>query len=86
MRKAWLMNTLSYIYPPTFRSKLAQLWDLPQISHWWLPNDEGYPAIVRSIRAFMEDRSLHANSQAKSEDVRTLKAIFSKLSVEDDLD
>lgn len=78
------MNALSYIYPPTFRSKLAQLWGLPEISHWWLPKDEGYPAIVRSIRAFMEDRSFHANSQAKSEDVRTLKAIFSKLSVDDD--
>lgn len=80
------MKALSYIYPPTFRSKLAQLWGLPEISHWWLPNDEGYPAIVRSIRAFMEGRPLHANIQAKSEDVRTLKAIFSKLSVEDDLD
>ena len=79
-----LIVLCSFIYPPTFRSRLAQLWGLPAVSHWWLPNDEGYPPIVRSIRAFMEDRSHHSHNQAKSEDVRTLKAIFSKMSMSDD--
>lgn len=68
-----------------FRSRLAQLWALPEVCHWWLPDDESYPPIIRSIRAFMEDRSRHAHSQAKSEDVRTLKAIFSKMSINEEL-
>lgn len=64
-----------------FRSKHAELWGIPEVRHWWLPHDEGYPAIVRDIRAFIEDRTTQLRIQPKSEDLRTMKAIFSKLSV-----
>ena len=70
-----------YIYPPTLRSKMAQLWCLTELRHWWLPNDEGYPPIVRSIRAFIEDRT-QPRAQAQSEDVRNMRAIFSKMSIQ----
>ena len=63
-----------YIYPPTFRSKMAELWGLPELRHWWLPNDEGYPPIVRSIRAFIEDRT-QPRAQAQSEELRNIRAI-----------
>lgn len=76
-----------YIFPPTYRDKVAQLWCLPEVCHWWLPNDEGYSAIVRSIREIMEYRSPGdsdgADDKTKSQDLRNLKAIFSKISMND---
>ena len=60
---------------------MAELWGLPELRHWWLPNDEGYPPIVRSIRAFIEDRT-QPRPQAQSEDVRNMRAIFSKMSIQ----
>ena len=60
---------------------MAELWGLPELRHWWLPNDEGYPPIVRSIRAFIEDRT-QPRAQAQSEDVRNMRAIFSKMSIQ----
>ena len=36
---------------------MAELWGLPEIRHWWLPLDEGFPAIIQNIRNFMEDRT-----------------------------
>ena len=72
----------SYIYPPTFRKKMAELWDVPEIHHWWLPNDEGYPAIIRSIRDFIEDRTLKPRDQP-SEDLREIKGILSKMTIDD---
>lgn len=64
---------------------MAELWGLPEILHWWLPNDEGYPAIIRSIRSFIEDRTLKSGEQAKTEDVRNMRAIFSKLSLDESI-
>jgi len=61
---------------------MAELWKIPEIRHWWLPHDQGYPAIVRDIRSFIEDRIMQIHNQPKSEDVRTMKTIFSKLSVQ----
>lgn len=61
---------------------MAELWGIPEIRHWWLPHDQGYPAIVRDIRAFIEDRILQIHNQPKSEDVRMIKTIFSEPSVQ----
>jgi len=51
--------------------------------HWWLPNDECYPPIIRSIRKFVEERTLPAKD-LPSEDLRDMKAIFSSLNLEDE--
>lgn len=77
-----LTTPLSYIYPPTFRKKMAELWDVQEIHHWWLPNDEGYPPIIRSIRGFIEDRTMKPRDQP-SEDLREIKGILSKMTVDD---
>ena len=61
---------------------MAELWGLPELLQWWLPNDEGYPPIVRSIRSFIEDRPHHL--QPQGEDMRNMKAIFSKMSIHAD--
>ena len=61
---------------------MAELWGDPDVLHWWLPKDEGYPSIIRSIRSFIEDRTVEPTNQP-TQDLRSLKAIFSKLSVDD---
>jgi hypothetical protein len=50
--------------------------------HWWLPNDEAYPPIIRSIRRFVEERTAPAKD-LPSEDLRDMKAIFSSLKLDD---
>lgn len=70
------------IYPPTFRTKMAELWSIPEIQHWWLPGDEGYPAIIRSIRGFIEERAGQPQDH-RGEDLRDMKAIFSKLNLDE---
>ncbi|KAL9033734.1 MAG: hypothetical protein Q9214_007370, partial [Letrouitia sp. 1 TL-2023] len=82
-QKLAAIESRGYTYPPTFRAKMAELWGLPEILHWWLPDDEGYPAIIRSIRSFIEERTLKSSEQAKTEDVRNMKAIFSKLTLDE---
>jgi len=50
--------------------------------HWWLPNDEGYPPIIRSIRKFVEERTSPA-TDLPGEDLRDMKAIFASLKLDD---
>jgi hypothetical protein len=50
--------------------------------HWWLPNDEDYPPIIRSIRKFVEERTSAATS-VPGEDLRDMKAIFASLNLGD---
>lgn len=81
-----LTRPTRYTYPATLRNKLANLWGISELRHWWLPNEEGYPPIVRSIRAFIEDRTQDAGQQPKAEDVRTMKGLFDKLYMNDNPD
>ena len=73
---------LRYIYPAALRMKMVELWGIPDVAKWWLPNGEGLPDIIRSIRAFIEDRTVEVKTET-GEDLRSLKAIFSKLNVDD---
>ena len=64
----------------TFRTKMSQLWGLPDILKWWLPNDEGYPSIVRNIRSFITERQETTLPRTQEvDDVQNLKTIFSKM-------
>ena len=64
---------------------MAQLWKLPEIHHWWLPNEEGYPEIVRAIRAWTSERTPSPNViDGESDVVRHMKTLFSNFSVNDD--
>jgi hypothetical protein len=71
-----------YIYPLTFRTKMAALFQDQSCMQWWLPNDELYPPIIRSIRRFVEERTSEARDQ-HSEDLRDIKAIFSSMKIDD---
>ncbi|KAI9878327.1 MAG: hypothetical protein M1830_001226 [Pleopsidium flavum] len=81
-KKLATIESMGYIYPPTLRTKLSELWNIAGLHHWWLPNDEGYPPIIRSIRSFIEDRTMTPKDQP-GEDLRDIKAILQKVSLDD---
>ncbi|KAJ5081687.1 hypothetical protein NUU61_009951 [Penicillium alfredii] len=81
-RKMALMEQNGYIIAPRFRAGLAAMWQLPEIHYWWLPNDEGYPDIVREIRSMTEERMNQPRDNFR-ENVRDMKSLFWKLNVDD---
>jgi hypothetical protein len=61
---------------------MADLFRDRSCMHWWLPNDEAYPPIIRSIRKFVEERTSPAKN-LPAEDLRDMKAIFASLKLDD---
>ncbi|OCL02839.1 hypothetical protein AOQ84DRAFT_303910 [Glonium stellatum] len=78
------IETLGYIYPATFRTRMTEEWGV-DVTRWWFPNDEGCPPIIRSIKDFIEDRTTVPRDQT-SEDLRDMKGLFSSLSIADSPD
>lgn len=85
-KKMAAVERMGYVYPTTFRSKMADMWKIPEVKHWWLPNDEGFIPLLRDIRAFIQERAL-AYEETKGDelrdDLRDMKAIFSKLNIDE---
>ena len=54
----------------TTRSRILESWGL-EASDWWLPNDEGCPRIVRSIKDFIRERETAPKDQV-SEDLKEM--------------
>ena len=71
----------SHIYPSTLRHQMAELWGIPEVNEWWLPDEGTCPPVVRSIRSFMENRLPQAESESRSEDQRNIKGFFSQLNL-----
>jgi len=44
------------MYPAMLRKRMSGLWGV-DVDHWWLPNNEGYPRVVRALREFVEYRT-----------------------------
>jgi hypothetical protein len=61
---------------------MADMWKQPEIAHWWLPNDEGYPDIVREIREWTNERTT-ASVDPYREAIRDIKFIFGRLNLDD---
>jgi hypothetical protein len=74
------LSGYSYIYPPKFRASLAEIWGIPEVNDWWLPNDEGYPDVVREIRKMTLERVTNPRDNFR-EDVRDLKTLFWKMNI-----
>jgi hypothetical protein len=53
--------------------------------HWWLPNDELFYPLIRSIRNFVDDRT-STPKNVESKDVQDMKVVFSALSLSDESD
>ncbi|KAI1977929.1 hypothetical protein LOZ51_005861 [Ophidiomyces ophidiicola] len=81
-RKLARNEQLGYIYPPAFRMRLAELWKIPEVQNWWLPNDEGYPSVVRDVRAWTKERVTDARDTFR-EAVRDIKAVLGNMNLED---
>lgn len=61
---------------------MSALFQDPSCMHWWLPNDENYPPIIRQIRKFVDERTSTARD-VPAEDLRDMKAIFSTMNLDD---
>ena len=49
----------SYIYPASLRKRMSDIWGV-DVTGWWLPNDEGYPPVLRALRDFIDFRAMSA--------------------------
>lgn len=81
----WHVLTYSsyrYVAAPRFRAGMAALWQMPELNDWWLPNNEGYPNIVREVRAFTEERTRNPQDDFR-ESVRDMKTLFWKINLDD---
>ena len=79
------MIALSHIYPSTLRHQMAELWGIPGINEWWLPDEGTCPPVVRGVRSFLGNRLPHTEGESRSEDQRNIKGIFSQLSLHESL-
>jgi hypothetical protein len=75
------VESVGYIYPDAMRNRMLEAWGL-EPSDWWLPNDEGCPPIIRSIKDFIRERSTAPKDQV-SEDLKEMRGIFSSLNISD---
>jgi hypothetical protein len=65
---------------------MSDLWGV-DVTGWWLPNDEGYPPVLRALRDFIDFRAMSAAKEpdAKDVDVRDMAGIFRTMSIERDM-
>ncbi|KAF2275660.1 uncharacterized protein EI97DRAFT_378796 [Westerdykella ornata] len=75
------IESAGYIYSSTLRNRMLEQWGLAH-SDWWFPNDENCPPIIRSIKDFIQERTMAPKDQT-SEDLREMKGIFSTLTISD---
>jgi len=73
---------VSYVIAPKFRAALAVIWQLPEINHWWLPDDSSYPTIIREVREMTEERTNNPRDDYR-ESVRDMKDVFGKLNLDE---
>ncbi|KAI6790416.1 hypothetical protein KC332_g9923 [Hortaea werneckii] len=78
-RKYALVEQRGYIYPANLRERMSDLWG-EDVTHWWLPNDEGYPDIIRTICDFIQYRAGEPTDAAGA-DVRDMSGIFREMNV-----
>ena len=71
----------SYIYSDVLRNRMLESMGIGP-SDWWLPNDEGCPPIIRSIKDFIKERTQAPKDQV-SDDLREMRGIFNSLTISD---
>ncbi|OGM44686.1 Zn(II)2Cys6 transcription factor [Aspergillus bombycis] len=77
-----LLERNGYVMAPKFRQLLATVWQSPEVNHWWLSNDEGYPDIIREVRSMTEERSNTPRDNFR-ESVRNMRSLFWNISLDD---
>jgi hypothetical protein len=74
-------NVYRYIYSDVLRNRMLESMGVGP-SDWWLPNDEGCPPIIRSIKDFIKERTMAPKDQV-SDDLREMRGIFNSLNISD---
>ncbi|KAL1960948.1 hypothetical protein VTO42DRAFT_4836 [Malbranchea cinnamomea] len=82
-RRLAKVEQLGYVYPPTLRARLADKWKAPDVADWWLPNEEGYPNLVREVREWTNERTTNPRDNLR-EAVRDMRLIFGRMGLEQD--
>ncbi len=67
-----------YIFPLTMRTRMAELFKDEACIRWWLPNDEGFSPVLKSVRALADERNATLVS-AQTENLREIRHVFSKM-------
>ncbi|KAF2002236.1 hypothetical protein P154DRAFT_142877 [Amniculicola lignicola CBS 123094] len=81
-RRAFVrIESAGYVYSDVLRNRFLESWNL-EPADWWLPNDEGCPPIIRSMKNFIFERTIAPRDQT-SEDLREMRGIFTTLSISD---
>ncbi|KAF2850531.1 hypothetical protein T440DRAFT_91013 [Plenodomus tracheiphilus IPT5] len=75
------IEAAGYIYSDVLRNRMLESMGIGP-SDWWLPNDEGCPPIIRSIKDFIKDRTQAPKDQV-SDDLREMRGIFSSMTISD---
>lgn len=78
-----ILTTFRFTYPKMYRQKMSEHWGV-DLSHWWLPNNEGFPPILGSIRSLIHDRSEGPPRDQMSAAIRDMRGIFDHLALADD--
>lgn len=90
-RKLANIERLGYIFPPQFRTQMAQLWGLTKeqvgeencVENWWLPNNDQRHPILAEIRKVVQERHEDDDEKivkgGKIDDIRSMRAIFARL-------
>lgn len=60
---------------------MVDLWR-EDVAEWWLPNNEGYPDTIRTIRDFVQHRGTRPND-AYATGIRDMSGIFRSLNIKD---
>ncbi len=60
------------------RIRMAELFRDESCVRWWLPDDEGFSPILRSIRTFADERNATAVT-AQTENLREMRHIFARM-------
>ncbi|KAF2223746.1 hypothetical protein BDZ85DRAFT_273907 [Elsinoe ampelina] len=80
-RKFAVIERCGYVYPPSFRARMSDLWSA-DVTEWWLPDNELLLPILRSIREFVDYRTTNPRTSL-STSLREMSAIFEAMKVEE---
>ncbi|KAL1992181.1 hypothetical protein VTN49DRAFT_4213 [Thermomyces lanuginosus] len=78
------VESSGYIHAPKVRTSLAEVWQIPELNEWWVPNEDGCPPIIKEIRALTEERTTNPRDHFR-EDLRDMKSLFKRLSFDDNV-
>lgn len=80
-RKFARIEQLGYIYPENLRKRMSETWS-EDVTRWWLPNDEGYPMTIRTIREFVEYRATRP-TDAVGTGISNMSGIFRTMNLDE---